>query len=509
MERAVAILLVLCYGTGLVSAWNQWQYKTTWTSSSQSATDFLTATTVWNGLWNPNPGQFHGSNNPPRPRRGHSLHLIKTESESIYNGDMYLVMFGGRDNDQKTQHVPKTYDVKEINGSIVFTTYDQKPVDKCNDINNEYYTKADQKTCSGNVNDTSIIDVGLFYNDVWAYKVCMPGPLGRNWDGACVETGWELWSPGAAEGGCTIQLGILVCTTPSERYNHGSVLFDDGTLYVYGGFSKRCDDYCDDLWYFDIYKKAWREMYGTGKLSKFHTDTYNQVIYDLDPAMVPIDNSTMPEKYYLSPKNRFRGPGKRWRHSMTITYDDPTTPGQRLQNFSMYGGHRLWHGYSPENSQDNNWNIYYTRQRGGYLDDLWIYTKVLDFKTYPGSSFKKVTGPFFKPSPNVCLRRDWHGHKGHGSAYDTARGRIWLYGGYTSYYPYLKTDGAGSGPGVSSVGSGGFIPYPGYEFFRSDFWYFDLNSSTWNEITYPVGAEVPDGRVDPVFLLMGDIILLH
>lgn len=30
----------------------------------------------------------------------------------------------------------------------------------------------------GNVNDTSIIDVGLFYNDVWAYKVCMPGPLG-------------------------------------------------------------------------------------------------------------------------------------------------------------------------------------------------------------------------------------------------------------------------------------------------------------------------------------------
>ena len=46
--------------------------------------------------------------------RGHSLHLIKTESESIYKGDMYLVMFGGRDNDQKTQHIPKTYDVKEV-----------------------------------------------------------------------------------------------------------------------------------------------------------------------------------------------------------------------------------------------------------------------------------------------------------------------------------------------------------------------------------------------------------
>lgn len=33
-------------------------------------------------------------------------------------------------------------------------------------------------------------------------------------------------------------------------------MFDDGTLYVYGGFSQRCADYCDDLWYFDIYMKV-------------------------------------------------------------------------------------------------------------------------------------------------------------------------------------------------------------------------------------------------------------
>ena len=55
-------------------------------------------------------------------------------------------------------------------------------------------------------------------------------------------------------------------------------------------------------------------------------------------------------------------------------------------------------------------------------------------------------------------------------------------------YIYMYKLSAIVGPGVSSVGSGGFIPYPGYEFFRSDFWYFDLNSSTWNEITYPVGS---------------------
>jgi hypothetical protein len=54
-----------------------------------------------------------------------------------------------------------------------------------------------------------------------------------------------------------IQLGIEVCTVPSERYNHASAMFDDGTLYVYGGFSERCQDYCDDLWMFDIYLKVW------------------------------------------------------------------------------------------------------------------------------------------------------------------------------------------------------------------------------------------------------------
>jgi hypothetical protein len=68
-KNIVILLLSLCYGTESICAWNQWDYKTTWTSSSQSAAEYITATTVWNELWNPNPGQFHGSNKPPRPRR--------------------------------------------------------------------------------------------------------------------------------------------------------------------------------------------------------------------------------------------------------------------------------------------------------------------------------------------------------------------------------------------------------------------------------------------------------
>lgn len=74
--------------------------------------------------------------------------------------------------------------------------------------------------------------------------------------GPCEGSGWVLWHPGALQGGCTIELGIEVCTVPSERYNHASVAFDDGAIYIYGGYSQRCADYCDDIWFFDIYLRV-------------------------------------------------------------------------------------------------------------------------------------------------------------------------------------------------------------------------------------------------------------
>lgn len=168
----------------------------------------------------------------------------------------------------------------------------------CNDPKNEYYSVDEQKEANCNFTSASLVDIGLVYNDVWAYKLC--NPIGdnpeRGFDTPCKETGWLLWHAGAPQGGapisslfypyftlcvvvscqvhecahyfcyfflgvaccagCSIQLGIEVCTVPSERYNHASVMHDDGTLYVYGGFSQRCGDYCDDIWFFDIYQKV-------------------------------------------------------------------------------------------------------------------------------------------------------------------------------------------------------------------------------------------------------------
>lgn len=66
-----------------------------------------------------------------------------------------------------------------------------------------------------------------------------------------------------------------------------------------------------------------------------------------------------------------------------------------------------------------------------------------------------------------------------------------------------------TGPGVTSLGSGGFIPYPGYDYFRNDLWYYDLVNKTWVEEVPEEGYPVPDPRQDAIFLLLGDLIFMH
>lgn len=100
-----------------------------------------------------------------------------------------------------------SFDISQEDGNIRFSTYDQKPVNPCND-NGTFYSLEERKGCNlTNIEATSLIDVGLIYNDVWAYKLCNPNiPVGatepeRGFDGACKETGWVLWHPGAQQGG--------------------------------------------------------------------------------------------------------------------------------------------------------------------------------------------------------------------------------------------------------------------------------------------------------------------
>ena len=169
-------------------------------------------------------------------------------------------------------------------------------------------------------------------------------------------------------------------------------MFDDGLMYVYGGYSQRCADYCDDIWAFDIYLKAWKQVYPAGQLStlyyEFTTTTVSGKLF-YDEVDVPRDTS----------KNGWAGPGERWKHVAMIS--EPinrtvglTTAATQVQFMAVFGGHRLWHGYSLENSELNDWSNYDKRKPGGYLNDLWMYTKELDAQTIAGSTFKKNVGEF-------------------------------------------------------------------------------------------------------------------
>jgi hypothetical protein len=45
----------------------------------------------------------------------------------------------------------------------------------------------------------------------------------------------------------------------------------------------------------------------------------------------------------------------------------------------------------------------------------------------------------------ACTTLKPNGRASHGSAFDSANNRIWIFGGYSTYFPYLSTDGIGSG----------------------------------------------------------------
>ncbi len=65
------------------------------------------------------------------------------------------------------------------------------------------------------------------------------------------------------------------------------------------------------------------------------------------------------------------------------------------------------------------------------------------------------------------------------------------------------------GPGITSIGSGGFISYPGFSYFKNDLWYFNTSDDYWYQVNYPEDMAVPDARVDMIFLVVGDALFMH
>ena len=65
-------------------------------------------------------------------------------------------MFGGRSNEVRREHVPKSYEIKDVDGVIEFKSYDGARINA---------------NCSAAGADCDDIDVGLYLNDVWAYEL--------------------------------------------------------------------------------------------------------------------------------------------------------------------------------------------------------------------------------------------------------------------------------------------------------------------------------------------------
>jgi hypothetical protein len=104
------LLVLLCLSSWLnvASGWRQWA----WNANSSS----------------------------PTARRGHSFVTYEDQ----------LVVFGGRTEDTTKTHVPKTYEITRVNGSLEFLSYEDK---------------------IAYASDSTEVPVAVFFNDVWSYNI--------------------------------------------------------------------------------------------------------------------------------------------------------------------------------------------------------------------------------------------------------------------------------------------------------------------------------------------------
>jgi len=291
--------------------------------------------------------------------------------------------------------------------------------------------------------ECGFVTAALFYNDVWIYDL----NCSRFGDLPCINSGWEILHPGALLG-CTNQRGVNICTAPSERWNHGAAMIDDRTMAIYGGFSPECEDYCNDLWFFDLIRLEWSQY--------------------------PVSSEV--EKH----------PGKRWKFSMVAGRDS-----NGITMALVFGGHRLWHGFASDNAATNNWSNLDIFPKGGYLDDLWILQR-----NSTGSWIWKQE--MRAEHCNVALEMDWTkmpsvyeygcnmqwppARASHAAVFDEERIGMWIHGGYSTYYPYPSTTSAGSGYGVKSLLGSGVKPYGPFSFYLDDLWFYDLRTRIWTQM---------------------------
>lgn len=371
------------------------------------------------------------------------------DGHTIVQYDEVLYLFGGRSNEVIVPHAPTTFEVARVNGSLMFVNYDQKPVRDCGNLS---------------YHECNDIMVGLYYNDVWRY----PLRCQRGWDTGCENSGWSLVTINTPLGGCVIQNEKEICTHPAERFGHGAVVSANGTMYIYGGFSRMCEDYCSDMWAVNL-----PACVAGGPLS---------------PACI----------WRVVARLGRTGPGKRWRFA-NVAHKDL---------WYVFGGQRIWHGFSPANTLFNRWNNSEKYEFGGFMDDMWTFNTSSEQwqQVIPMESCFSAPGIDYLSRNDIVCTVFWPSSRTFSSIV-YYREKLYLFGGYRAPLPYPHVLARGAGPGTGLLSPDALSVYPTYPQYLDDLWVFDLQTGLWEELP-PLNNYAPPARCGHTLVQAEDIFVL-
>lgn len=102
------------------------------------------------------------------------------------------------------------------------------------------------------------------------------------------------------------------------------------------------------------------------------------------------------------------------------------------------------------------------------VTDIW--TQIL-----PLESCYRNPGEAWADRFNVKCTVHWPGERAD-AALVVFRGKLYLHGGYRTFFPYPQSNGRGAASGTGRQGSSGYTPYPTFPYYMDDLWSYDYGT---------------------------------
>ena len=125
----------------------------------------------------------------PGERYGHSMVLHDTR----------IILFGGRANEIRKEHIPKSYTVEDQDGTIEFASYSERVYDCKYLLRKRQFidpnATLDTEDCTAELAERSIIPASFLWNDVWMYDLNCT----RKWQQGCSGDYESQWTVSRSE----------------------------------------------------------------------------------------------------------------------------------------------------------------------------------------------------------------------------------------------------------------------------------------------------------------------